>query len=114
VILNLYLGKCSAGFTTVKGWNSFLKKRPEVATKISKKWETPAVEGNPLLIRNDVGEETISQLKRVILTMHLNEKGKKALADIGYLKIMPADSNTYLPLRNLLKEYRKLIADPKK
>jgi len=27
---------------------------------------------------------------------------------------MPADSNTYLPLRNLLKEYRKLIADPKK
>ena len=46
--------------------------------------------------------------------MHLNEKGKKALADIGYLKFIPADSNTYLPLRNLLKEYRELIADPEK
>jgi len=114
VILNIYLGKCSAGFTTINAWNGFIKKRPEVATKVSKKWETPAVEGNPLLIRNDVSEETISQLKRVILTMHLNEKGKKALADIGYLKFIPADSNTYLPLRNLLKEYRELIADPEK
>src|SRR6476620_5727190 len=32
VILNIYLGKCSAGFTTVNGWNSFLKRRPEVAS----------------------------------------------------------------------------------
>ncbi|MFL5739881.1 MAG: phosphate/phosphite/phosphonate ABC transporter substrate-binding protein [Flavisolibacter sp.] len=114
VILNIYLGKCSAGFTTLNGWNSFLKRRPEVASKVSKKWETPAVLGNPLLIRNDVSEETISELKRVILTMHLNEKGKKALADIGYLKFIPTDSNTYQPLRKLLKEYRELIVDPKK
>jgi phosphonate transport system substrate-binding protein len=114
IILNIYLGKCSAGFTTLTGWNTFLKKRPEVATKVIKKWETPAVIGNPLLIRNDVGEETISQLRTVILAMHLNEKGKKALADIGYLKFMPTDSNTYRPLRDLLKEYRALIIDPKR
>ena len=114
IILNIYLGKCSAGFTTLTGWNNFLKKRPEVATKVSIKWQTPAVVGNPLLIRNDVSEETISQLRRVILTMHLNEKGKKALADIGYLKFIPTDSNTYRPLRNILKEYQELIVDPKK
>jgi phosphonate transport system substrate-binding protein len=114
IILNIYLGKCSAGFTTLTGWNNFLKKRPEVATKVSIKWQTPTVIGNPLLIRNDVSEETISQLRRVILTMHLNENGKKALADIGYLKFIPTDSNTYRPLRNVLKEYRELIIDPKR
>ena len=114
VILNIYLGKCSAGFTSLNIWNSFVKKRPEIAIKVSKKWETPAVVGNSLVVRNDVSEETISQLKRVLLTMHLNEKGKKALADIGYLKFLPADSNSYGPLRILLKEYKELVIDPKK
>jgi len=114
VILNLYLGKCSAGFTSLSIWNSFLKKRPEIGIKVSKKWETPAVEGNSLIIRNDVSKETISQLRSVIFAMHLNNTGKKALADIGYLKFVAADSNTYRPLRNLLKEYRVLVIDPKK
>jgi phosphonate transport system substrate-binding protein len=114
IILNIYLGKCSAGFTNLTGWNNFLRKRPEVATKVIKKWETPPVVGNPLVIRNDVSEETISQLRRVILTMHLSEKGKKALADIGYLKFISADSNTYRPLKSVLKEYRSLIIDPKR
>lgn len=114
VILNIYLGKCSAGFTSLNIWTSFLKKRPELAKKVSKKWETPAVEGNSLLIRNNVSEETISQLKRVILDMHLNEKGKKALAHIGYVKFNPTDSNTYRSLRSLVKEYKELIVDPQK
>jgi ABC-type phosphate/phosphonate transport system substrate-binding protein len=114
VILNIYLGKCSAGFANLNGWSNFLKKKPEAAIRVADKWETPAVVGNPLLIRNDIGKETISRLRSVILTMHLNEKGKKALADIGYLKFIPTDSNTYRPLRNILKEYRALIIDPKR
>jgi phosphonate transport system substrate-binding protein len=114
VILNIYLGKCSAGFTTLNGWNSFLKKRPEVASKVRIKWETPAVVGNPLLIRNTVSKKTVSQLKNLILNMHLNERGRKALADIGYLKFIPADSTTYQPFKEFLKEYQALIVDPKK
>ena len=44
----------------------------------------------------------------------MNDQGRKALADLGYAKFVPADSNTYLPFRNLLKEYQAIIADPKK
>jgi hypothetical protein len=46
--------------------------------------------------------------------MHLNEKGRKALADIGYLKYIPTDSNTYRPFRDVIKKYQELIVDPKK
>lgn len=113
VILNIYLGKCSAGFASLSIWNSFLKRRPELAIKVSKKWQTPAVEGNSLLIRNDASKETISQLKKVILAMHLNDKGEKALADIGYRKFIPADSNTYKSLKILIKEYQELVIEPK-
>jgi phosphonate transport system substrate-binding protein len=114
VILNVYLGRCSAGFTTINGWRSFLKRRPEIASKVKLKWVTPEVAGNVLLIRNSVDEKTASQLKNLIVTMHVNEQGRKALADLGYARFVPADSNTYLPFRNLLKEYQAIIADPKK
>jgi phosphonate transport system substrate-binding protein len=114
VILNVYLGKCSAGLTTINGWHSFLKRRPEIASKVALKWVTPAVPGNVLLIRNSVDEKTANQLKNLIVTMHMNEQGRKALADLGYTRFVAADSNTYLPFRNLLKEYQAIIANSKK
>jgi phosphonate transport system substrate-binding protein len=114
VILNVYLGKCSAGLTTISGWRSLLKRRPEIASKVALKWVTPTIVGNPLVIRNSVDEKTASQLKNLIVTMHMNEQGRKALADLSYTRFVSADSNTYRPLRNLLKEYRELIAYPEK
>jgi len=113
VILNVYLGRCSAGLTTINGWHSLLKQRPEIASKVALKWVTPSVAGNPLLVQNSVNEKTVSQLKRLILTMHTNEQGKNALAKLGFIKYVPADSNTYQPFKDLLKEYRDLIADDK-
>jgi len=113
VILNVYLGKCSAGLITINGWHSFIKRRPDIASKVALKWTTPAVAGNALLILNSVNEKTASQLKRLILTMHMNEQGSKALANLGFIKYVPADSNTYQPFRDLLKEYSQLIVDRK-
>jgi phosphonate transport system substrate-binding protein len=113
VILNVYLGKCSAGFVSMIGWHSFLKQRPEIASRVALKWITPATQGNTLLIRKNVNEETASQLRQMILTMHTNHEGRKALADLGYVKFLPADTNTYRPLKDFLKEYRELIKDPK-
>jgi phosphonate transport system substrate-binding protein len=113
VILNIYLGKCSAGFTAINGWRSFLKKRPEIASKVELKWVTSAAPGNTVLIRNTVNEKTASHIKNLILTMNNNEEGRKALSDLGYTKFVAADNNTYLPLRNFLKEYKELIVDPR-
>ena len=112
VILNVYLGKCAAGFTSATAWRVFVKKRPEITSKVSVKWITAATPGNTLFIRNNVNEKTVRQLTDLILTMHQNEEGKKALAELGYIKFIPADSNTYRPLRSFLKEYKKLIVDP--
>jgi len=113
IILNVYLGKCSAGFVSIIGWQSFLRKRPDIASKVAVKWVTSATPGNTLLINNKVDKKTADHIKNLVLTMHLNTEGRKALADIGYIKFVPADSNTYLPLRAFLKEYHKLIVDPK-
>ena len=109
----MYLGKCSAGLTTINGWHSFIKRRPEIASKVALKWTTPAVAGNTLLIRNSVNEKTVSQLKGLILNMHMNEQGRKHWQILDIVKFVPADSNTYIPFRDLLKEYSQLIEDRK-
>ena len=113
IILNVYLGKCSAGFASISGWHNFVKKRPELVSKVVVKWVTPPTAGNTLFIRNNLNEKTASQLKSIILGMHKNEHGRKALADLGYAKFVPTDNNTYRPLRNFLKEYKELIVDPR-
>jgi phosphonate transport system substrate-binding protein len=113
VILNIYLGKCSAGFASINGWHTFLKKRPEIASRVVVKWVTPATPGNNLLIRNNIDEKTADTIKKLVLTMNMNKEGRKALANLGYVKFSPADNTTYLPVRDFLKEYHKLIVDPK-
>jgi len=114
VILNLYLGKCSAGFTTMVVWHAFLKKRPEVEFKVALKWVTAAAPGNTLLVRNNIDKRIVTHLNEVLLAMHMNSAGRKALADIGYTKFIRADSTTFLPLKQFLKEYNDLVVDRKR
>jgi phosphonate transport system substrate-binding protein len=113
VFLNIYLGRCSAGFSTITSWNGFKKRRPEVAQKITAKWVTPAIVGIALVIRNDVDKKIAWQLKNLFFSMHTNEEGRTALAKLGLLKYDPADSTTFQPVKQLLKEYNDLVKNRK-
>ncbi|HET7897030.1 MAG TPA: phosphate/phosphite/phosphonate ABC transporter substrate-binding protein, partial [Flavisolibacter sp.] len=111
VYLNIYLGKCSAGFATTTSWNSFIKTRPEIATKVKLKWVTPKLPGNAVLLRNNMNKSTANRLKSLILSMDSNEEGRKALAKIGFRRFVPADSSTYQPIKDFLREYDLLVAN---
>jgi phosphonate transport system substrate-binding protein len=113
VFLNTFLGRCSAGFSTTNGFNRFIKRRPEIAAKVEMKWVTPAIIANAFVIRNDVDKELAEQVKTLLFSMHLNDQGRKALQKIGYFRFEPADSTTYNPVKDFLKEYRALVADQK-
>lgn len=113
VILNVYLGKCAAAFSSTNGWRLFLKQRPEIASKVALKWTTTAVPGVAFLLRNDVEKGIASQLKNILLNMHLNERGKKALAKLGYLRFEAADSNSFQPIKDVLEEYEAFVGDTK-
>jgi ABC-type phosphate/phosphonate transport system substrate-binding protein len=76
------------------------------------KWMTDPAEANPLFIRSDLDKNAVIKLKELVLNMHLNDQGRNALAVLGYRKFVPADSNTYKPLKKFLKEYRASIIDP--
>jgi phosphonate transport system substrate-binding protein len=113
VFLNVFLGKCAAGFAITGSWSSFIKLRPEIASKVAVKWITPPSIGNALLLKNNVNKKIRDQLKKVIFNMHLNKEGTTALAKIGYVKFEPADSNSYQPIKDFLTEYNNLVVDRK-
>jgi phosphonate transport system substrate-binding protein len=113
VILNVYLGKCAAGFSSTNNWRLFLKERPEIASKVALKWTTPAIAGVGLLLRHDVDKGLADQIRNIVFNMHLNGLGKKALAKLGYVKIEPADSTTFQPVKQVLKEYNDLVENRK-
>jgi phosphonate transport system substrate-binding protein len=111
VILNVYLGKCSAGFTTTTAWNSFIKRRPELASKVELRWQTPPIIGNAFLIRNTIDQQTANQVKKLVLSMHQNQDGRNALEKLGYLRFDPADSNSYQSIKSVVEEYNCLGID---
>ena len=113
VYLNIYLGKCSAGFSTSTRWFGFVKERPEIAAKLLLKWETPAITGNAVIIRNNMDKKTAEKIRNLILTMHQNDQGKKALAKIGFRSFHPADSNSYQSVKDFLKEYSAVTSKHK-
>jgi phosphonate transport system substrate-binding protein len=111
VIMNVYLGKCAAGFIHKTALYTILDRRPELKSKVSVLLNTPEMVNNPILIRSGLETEIGDQLRQVLFSMHSSEDGRKALAKLGYLRMLPADSNSYQPLKSFLKEYSALVGD---
>ena len=111
VFLNVYLGKCSIGFSNSMSWNSFVKARPEIASKVIRKWLIPGVIGSAVLFRKDMDKEVAADLRALLLSMHTNQQGKAALAKVGFLRFEQADSGAYHPIREIVKEYNSLGTD---
>jgi ABC-type phosphate/phosphonate transport system substrate-binding protein len=111
IYLNLYLGRCSAGFSSVSSWCNYAAARPEIASRVHIKWEMPGLINSAILFRNDLPDEFAVQIQKLVLTMHNSEPGKKALARLGYVRYDKADSSSYAPVKNFLKEYRVLVGN---
>lgn len=113
VFLNVYLGKCSAGFCNTMSWQLFTKRRPEIASKLIEKWQTPGVIGSAILLRNDLDKQVAAQIRDLFLSMHTNQQGRMALGKVRFLRFEMADSNSYEPIRKILKQYDSLVTDHK-
>lgn len=104
-IMNVYLGRCSAGASKRAVIVDMLRQRPEIDSKLIIKWETPPLINNALFFRNDMDTMTAAELTKLILTLQDNEEGRKALIPLDVSKFERATSETYKPLKEFLIEY---------
>jgi len=108
-IMNVYLGRCSAGASKRAIAMDMFKQRPEIGSKLMIKWETPALINNALFIRNDIDTLTSRELTKLIFTLQDNDEGRKALIPLDVSKFEKASSETYKPLREFLVEYNAVM-----
>jgi len=110
VILNVYQGNCSAGFCMLSMWNDFIKKRPEIKSRVELKWTTPALPNLALIFRNDMEVKVSEELKAFIFSIsNATAEGKKVLETLGGTPLVPANTSTYYPMKKFIKEYNSIF-----
>jgi phosphonate transport system substrate-binding protein len=108
-IMNVYLGRCSAGASKRAVAVDMFKQRPEIDSKLAIKWETPPLINNALFIRNDMDTVMVNELTKLIFTLQDSEEGRKALVPLDVTKFEKATSETYKPLKQFLTEYNAVM-----
>jgi len=108
-IMNVYLGRCSAGASKRAVAMDMLKQRPEIDSKLMIKWETPPLINNALFIRNGIDTAIAGELTKLIFTLQDSEEGRKALIPLDVSKFEKATSETYTPLKKFLAEYNAVM-----
>jgi phosphonate transport system substrate-binding protein len=103
--LNIYHGKCSAGFGWLTSWEKFIEARPEILSRVQLKWTTAPQLNVALIARKDLDPGFADELNRVIFSMHETEEGKKVLQGFGFDKFVPANAQTYAPLEKFRQAY---------
>jgi|FLOH01.1.fsa_nt_gi phosphonate transport system substrate-binding protein len=108
-MMNVYLGKSSAGATWPPPWFAFMKKNPEIAKELVVKWETSSLPNNGLVVRKDVPEALVKKVSNLIFALQTSEEGRKILAAMELSKYEPADDTTYDCVREFLQDFENEV-----
>jgi phosphonate transport system substrate-binding protein len=108
-MLNVYLGHASLGATWKPMWEIYLKQRPELASKLEARWETPPLVNAGILLRVTIDAALAAKLAGLFFQMNKDEQGRRALQRLNISGFAPADSNTFRPMEAFLREYDESI-----
>lgn len=108
-IMNVYLGKSTAGATWPPPWKAFTQREPAIAGELVVKWETPSLVNNGLVARDDVPKEIEAQFASILFSLHTHDEGRRILAQLPLSRFERATDATYGPVSLFMKQYTGLI-----
>ena len=108
-IMNVMLGNTIAGATWPPPWRALAKERPELAKQLSVIWQTESLPNNSFVVRDDIKDAIVSEVKQLLLNLHKQPEGKKWLAKMELSKFEAADDRTYDPVLEFLKKFSKEV-----
>ncbi len=107
--MNVYLGDVVAGATWPPPWRALLKERPELGKALEVKWKTEPLPNNGLVVRNDIPEEIVTQVERLLFSLHTHEEGRKMLEPMELSKFETANNETYQPVIEFLTTFNETV-----
>ena len=108
-IMNVMLGNTKAGATWPPPWHALSKERPELAKELTVIWQTASLPNNSLVVRDDIKQSIVSNVKKLLLNLHQHQQGKKWLAKMELSKFEEAKNDTYKPVVAFLKRFNKEV-----
>ncbi len=88
-------------------YDNLVEINPELKKKIRIIDSSPPLSNPPLVISTKIQPELQQKLKDTFLSMHLNEEGQKALAEMGVERFVPGQDEDYDMIRNFINELQE-------
>jgi phosphonate transport system substrate-binding protein len=106
-ILNVALGETAAGATWPQAWRSFQADQPELASRLTVKWETGALVNNSIMVRDDVDPAVAQSLREALIGLTGEDAGRQVLRRLEISGFKAADSRTYDAVRDFLRDFER-------
>lgn len=106
-IMNVYLGEVAAGATWPPPWRLFQQEHPREAAELRVIWETPPLLNNAVMVRDDVPEAVVSDLRQLLLALHESEAGRAILREMQIARFHPADDAVYAAVRRFVERFER-------
>lgn len=108
-LLNIQMGSVSAGTAYPPAWRMFQQQQPALASELKVIWQTEALPDNSLMARDDMPAELVSRVAETLFNMQKTAAGQAILNDMDLMAFIPANNDTYLPVRIFIKQYESQI-----
>lgn len=108
-VLNVYLGNVAAAATWPPPWNALVKERPELADALEIKWQTQSLPNNGLIARDDIPNELVRQVSKLLFELHTHEEGRSLLEKIELSRFEAATDKTYQPVVDFIDTFSRTV-----
>jgi len=104
-ILNALLGEAAAAATWPPPWRLFQKDYPEEAAKLKVIWETPSLLNNSVMVRDDIPDSIVKQIRELLYHLADTKEGQKILKQMETAQFYEADNSSYDPVIDFIDAF---------
>lgn len=106
-IMNVALGRTSAGTTWQQAWLAFNKEHPREAAQLEIRWTTPPLLNNALVAIDDMPAGVVEEIERHLISLQDTEEGRGVLARMALSRFEPATAQSYEPVRAFIARFER-------
>lgn len=108
-LLSIQMGAVAAGTAYPPAWRMFQQQQPAAASELKVIWKTEPLPDNSLMARDDTPDELVRRVADTLFNMRQTSTGKRVLNHMDLMAFIPADNDTYLPVRTFITQYESQI-----
>jgi phosphonate transport system substrate-binding protein len=108
-IMNAYLGKSAAAATWPPPWRLFQRDHPAEAAQLALIWETPPLQNNSVMLRDDMPAAVGVVVRKTLLDLVQTPTGQKILAGMSTARFHAADDASYARVRDYITTFEREV-----